>query len=204
MGGGGGCSSTVQPGQKIPILAKKKKAFLGPFFFFAEKWHFWVLGTLKHLFFCCNVAQHTFCFESGNFNRGGGDQLSSQATIRLFWGQKTVLLLVLAALKQLFFCFNIMQHIFFGVWHPQHMGGGVLPLSSQAKKKPCFGKKKKKAFSCQYPAFSGAQNWAEWLHNPCLLGGPPKRGQNEPCRAGEKLPLGAVLNGGPTTLLRST
>ena len=26
------------------------------------------------------------------------------------------------------------------------------------------------------PAFSGARHWVEWLHNPCLLGGPPTMG----------------------------
>ena len=39
------------------------------------------------------------------------------------------------------------------------------------------------------PTFSGAQNWAEWLHNPYLFGGPQTWGQNEkwlhdPCLLG--------------------
>ena len=29
------------------------------------------------------------------------------------------------------------------------------------------------------PAFFGAHKWAELLHNPCILGGPEKRGQNQ-------------------------
>ena len=29
------------------------------------------------------------------------------------------------------------------------------------------------------PAFSGAHKWAELLHNPCILGGPQTRGQNQ-------------------------
>ena len=70
-----------------------------------------------------------------------------------------------------------------------------------------------------------AQIWANWLHNPCLLGGPHTKGLNQkwlldhsrgpiceqigyitpalhgdkngPHRAGGKLPIRAVLKGSP-------
>ena len=41
------------------------------------------------------------------------------------------------------------------------------------------------------PTFSGAHNWAELLCNPCVLGGPLKRGQNQ------KWPHHPYLLGGP-------
>ena len=44
------------------------------------------------------------------------------------------------------------------------------------------------------PTFSWAQNWAEWRRNPHVLGS-PKRGTQR--WAGGKMPLGAVLKGGP-------
>ena len=45
------------------------------------------------------------------------------------------------------------------------------------------------------PAFSGAQKWAERLHNPCLLGGPQKKGTKMAnVRPLQKGPLGVVLD----------
>ena len=50
------------------------------------------------------------------------------------------------------------------------------------------------------PAFSGAQNWADWLHNPCLLGGPQQWGLiqkwlHNPCH------LTSAQNGGTSKLI---
>ena len=59
------------------------------------------------------------------------------------------------------------------LWHrvskPQATWTAFLPRVSRTKRKLKSG-----YFT---PAVSGAQKWAEWLHHPCLLGGPQKREQ---------------------------
>ena len=43
-------------------------------------------------------------------------------------------------------------------------------------------------------AFSGAQKWAEMTHNPCILGGPQQRGQNQSTKKQSKPKKNSIVS----------